>query len=208
MDKIICVGKNYMDHAKELGDAIVDKPVLFIKPKSILRVAVEHEELSLVIPKISSSLHYEAEIVLRLSKGGYQMDLKKAEKAIGAVSIGLDMTLRELQATQKKNGHPWTTSKVFPDSAVVGPWLRLSEFPNYLDEKFTFSLEDKVKQESFGKNMIMSPVECVSYISNFFPLVAGDLIFTGTPAGVGAVLNGQRGVLSYGSIRYSVLWHS
>jgi 2-keto-4-pentenoate hydratase/2-oxohepta-3-ene-1,7-dioic acid hydratase in catechol pathway len=189
MDKIVCVGKNYMEHAKELGDAIPEKPVLFIKPKSILRAAIDHEELSLVIPQVSSSF-----------------DLKEAEKAIGAVSIGLDMTLRELQAKQKKEGHPWTTSKVFVDSAVVGPWLRVSEFPNYLEEKFTFSLDDKVKQESFGKNMTMSPVECVSYISKFFPLVAGDLIFTGTPAGVGPVTSGQRGVLSFGSIRYSVLW--
>lgn len=206
MDKIVCVGKNYMDHAKELGDAIPENPVLFIKPKSILRAAVDHEELALVIPKVSSSLHFEAEIVLRLDKGGYQLDLKESEKAIGAVSIGLDMTLRELQAKQKKDGHPWTTSKVFPDSAVVGPWLRVSEFSNYLDEKFTFSLDDRVKQESFGKNMIMNPVECVSYISKFFPLVAGDLIFTGTPAGVGPVVAGQRGVLSFGSIRYSVVW--
>ena len=206
MDKIVCVGKNYMDHAKELGDAIPEKPVLFIKPKSILRAAVDHEELSLVIPQVSSSLHFEAEIVLRLDKGGSQLDLKEAEKAIGAVSIGLDMTLRDLQAKLKKEGHPWTTSKVFPDSAIVGPWLRVSEFPNYLEEKFTFSLDDKVKQESFGKNMMMSPIECVSYISKFFFFFSGDLIFTGMPAGVGPVVAGQRGVLSFGSIRYSVLW--
>lgn len=206
MDKIVCVGKNYMDHAKELGDVIPETPVLFIKPKSILRAAVDHEELSLIIPQVFGSLHFEAEIVLRLDKGGYQLDLKEAEKAIGAVSIGLDMTLRDLQVKQKKNGHPWTTSKVFPDSAVVGPWLRVSEFANYLDEKFTFSLDDRIKQENFGKNMMMNPIECVSYISKFFPLVAGDLIFTGTPEGVGPVVAGQRGVLSYGSIRYSVAW--
>lgn len=206
MDKIVCVGKNYLEHAKELGDAIPEKPVLFLKPKSVLRAAIDHEELSLSMPQSTSSLHYEAEIVLRLDKGGFQMDLKEAEKAIGAVSIGLDMTLRDLQMKQKKEGLPWTTSKVFPDSAVVGPWLRVSEFSNYLEEKFTFSLDDKVKQEGFGKSMLLSPVECVSYISKFFPLVAGDLIFTGTPAGVGPVQSGQRGVLCFGSIRYSVSW--
>lgn len=207
MDKIVCVGKNYIEHIKEMGDSKSEKPVIFIKPKSILRVAVDGEELSLMIPKVSSALHYEAEIVIRLDKGGYQLDLKEAEKAIGAVSIGLDMTLRDLQAEQKKAGQPWTTSKVFIDSAIVGPWLRVSEFTNYLNEKFTFLLDDKVKQENFGKNMIMSPIECVSYISKFFPLVAGDLIFTGTPSGVGSVVSGQRGVLNYGSIRYSVIWH-
>ncbi len=206
MDKIICVGKNYLDHALELGDAVPEKPVIFIKPSSILRAAVEHEELELIIPQTSSSLHFETEIVLRLDRGGYKLDLKEAEKCIGAISIGLDMTLRDLQTFQKRNGHPWTTSKVFPDSAVVGPWIRLSEFPNYLEEKFTFILDDKLMQQDMGKNMRMNPIEIVSYISEFFPLVAGDLIFTGTPAGVSTVEAGQKGMLKYGDISFSVYW--
>ncbi|WP_161597664.1 fumarylacetoacetate hydrolase family protein [Fluviispira multicolorata] len=206
MDKIVCVGKNYLDHAKELGDIVPEKPVLFIKPRSVLRAAVDHEELFLSIPQNLGSLHYETEIVLRLDKGGYKLDIKDAEKAIGAVSIGLDMTLRDLQNSQKKAGHPWTTSKVFPDCVVVGSWLRVSEFPDYLNEKFSFSLDDKIKQEGYGKNMRLSPAECVAYISEFFPLAAGDLIFTGTPAGVGPVQAGQKGTLNFGSIRYSISW--
>lgn len=206
MDKIVCVGKNYLDHAKELGDKIPEKPVLFLKPSSILRAAVEHEELELAIPQNSGTLHFEAEIVLRLERGGYKLDLKEAEKCIGAVSVGLDMTLRDLQNTQKKNGHPWTTSKVFPDSAIVGPWVRLSEFPNYLEESFTFLLNDEVRQQDVGKNMRMNPTELVSFISEFFPLVPGDLIYTGTPAGVSHVEAGQKGVLKFGDIHYSVIW--
>ncbi len=206
MDKIICIGKNYLDHAIELGDKIPEKPVIFIKPSSVLRAAVQNEELELSIPQNCGSLHFETEIVLRLERGGYKLDLKEAEKCIGAVSLGLDMTLRDLQATQKKNGHPWTTSKVFPDSAVVGPWVRISEFPNYLEENFTFMLNEEVRQQDMGKNMRMSPIEMVSYISEFFPLVAGDLIFTGTPAGVANVELGHKGILKYGDICYSVLW--
>ncbi|MES2615272.1 MAG: fumarylacetoacetate hydrolase family protein [Bdellovibrionota bacterium] len=206
MDKIVCVGKNYLDHAMELGDKVPEKPVLFLKPSSILRAAVQNEELELCIPQHSGPLHFETEIVLRLDRGGYKLDLKDAEKCIGAVTIGLDMTLRELQATQKDNGLPWTTSKVFPDSAVVGPWVRLSEFPNFLEENFTFLLNDEVRQRDTGKNMRMNPSEIISYVSEFFPLVAGDLIFTGTPAGVSHVRAGQKGTLIFGDINYSVVW--
>ena len=206
MDKIVCVGKNYLDHAIELGDKVPEKPVIFIKPSSILRAAVQNEELELIIPQGQGALHFETEIVLRLERGGYKLDLKDAEKCIGAVTVGLDMTFRDLQATQKKNGHPWTTSKVFPDAAIVGPWVRLSEFPNYLEDSFTFLLNDEVRQQGVGKNMRMNPAEIVSFISEFFPLVAGDLIFTGTPAGVSHVEAGQRGVLKYGDISYSVNW--
>lgn len=207
MDKIICVGKNYLEHAKEMGGKIPEKPVLFLKPASVLRTAVQSEELlELCIPADCGELHYETEIVLRLDKGGYKLKPKEAERLIGAVTLGLDMTLRDRQKTAKENGYPWTTSKVFLDSAVVGPWVRVSEFPNYLDEKFSFALDGIEKQFGFGKNMRLSPSECVSYISEFFPLSPGDLIFTGTPAGVGPVAAGSRGTLNWGSLRYSTSW--
>ena len=207
MDKIVCVGKNYLDHAKELGDDVPTTPLLFLKPGSVLSTGGQTEEpLLLRFPENRGELHYEAEIVLRLDKGGSNLEPKDAEKLIGAVTVGLDMTLRSVQAELKKNGHPWTIGKVFPDAAVIGPWLRVSEFQNYLDEKFSFALEGQLKQQSFGKNMIFSPAECVSYISKQFPLVAGDLIFTGTPAGVGPVKPGQKGTLTWGQIKYSVKW--
>jgi 2-keto-4-pentenoate hydratase/2-oxohepta-3-ene-1,7-dioic acid hydratase in catechol pathway len=206
MEKIVCVGKNYPEHARELGDAIPEKPVIFIKPPSILRVATPDEALELRLPAGAGAVHHEAEIVLRLDKGGYKLDVKEAERIIGAVSVGLDMTLRERQAAQKKAGHPWTTSKVFIDCAVIGPWQRVSEFPNYLSEKFSFALDGQLRQQGFGTEMSLSPAECVAYISEFFPLCPGDLIFTGTPAGVGPVAPGQKGVLTWGPIRYAVSW--
>jgi 2-keto-4-pentenoate hydratase/2-oxohepta-3-ene-1,7-dioic acid hydratase in catechol pathway len=208
MDKIVCIGKNYLDHAAELGDKIPEKPVIFLKPSSVLRAAVQNEELELSIPEDRGELHFETEIVLRLDRGGFKLDLKDAEKCIGAVTIGLDMTLRDLQATQKKNGHPWTTSKVFPDAAVVGPWIRVSEFPNYLDEPFSFMLNEEIKHQEVGSKMRLSPAEMISYISEFFPLSAGDVIFTGTPAGVAKINLGQKGILKYGDISYSVVWNN
>ncbi len=207
MDKIVCVGKNYSEHAQELGEQMPAKPVLFLKPPSVLRAAVQDEtNLELYIPPDSGTLHYETEIVLRLEKGGYRLDVKEAEKIIGAVTVGLDMTLRDKQKILKEAGHPWTTSKVFPDAAVVGPWLRISEFQDYLNQKFTFTLDGEMKQQEFAKNMFFSPAECVSYISSFMALMPGDIIFTGTPKGVGPVKSGQKGTLSWGPIRYSVEW--
>jgi 2-keto-4-pentenoate hydratase/2-oxohepta-3-ene-1,7-dioic acid hydratase in catechol pathway len=208
LDKIVCVGKNYKEHAKELGDAVPDFPVIFLKPPSILRASTGSDEATLVkLPKNLGSVHYEAEIVLRIAKGGYKLDAKEAEKSIGAVTLGLDLTLRDLQATQKKNGHPWTTSKVFPDSAVVGPWVRVAEFPDFMDQQFAFSLDGKVSQSGYGNQMTLDPAQCVAYISQFFPLSAGDLIFTGTPAGVGPLLEGQKGSLSWGPIKYAVQFY-
>ena len=207
MDKIVCVGKNDLDHARELGDPVPERPVVFLKPPSILRAATsEGDPLVLGIPRDAGALHHEVEIVLRLDKGGSRLDVKEAERLIGAVTVGLDMTLRDRQAALKKAGHPWTTGKVFADAAVVGPWRRVSEFPNYLQEKFSFALDGQLRQEGFGKDMLFSPAECLAYLSECFPLCPGDVIFTGTPAGVGPVTSGQKGVLSWGPIRYAVQW--
>lgn len=207
MDKIVCVGKNYLDHAKEMGDKIPEKPVLFLKPPSVLRVSQhEDEALELQIPTDAGELHHEAEIVLRLDKGGYKIGVKEAERLIGAVTVGLDMTLRTRQSLAKQNGHPWTTSKVFVDAAVIGVWQRISEFPDYLSQKFSFAVDGVERQHGFGKDMRLSPAECVSYISEFFPLSPGDLIFTGTPAGVGPIVPGSKGTLSWGNVRLNVSW--
>lgn len=207
MDKIICLGRNYLDHAKEMGGPVPEKPVLFLKPPSVLRLAAQNgDQLKLQLPENVGEVHHEVEIVLRIDRGGFRMSAAEAEKAIGAVSLGLDMTLRDLQAAAKKNGHPWTTSKVFVDAATVGPWLRVSEFPEYLEQKFSLSIDGAIKQEGFGKNMRMTPAEAVAYVSECFPLCPGDLIFTGTPAGVGPVVVGSKGVLTWGNINYSVVW--
>lgn len=207
MDKIICVGKNYEEHAKELGDAIPAKPVLFLKPPSVLKQARNGEALQLTIPTDRGSVHHECELVIQLKNGGFQMDRLEAEQAIGAVSVGLDMTLRDQQSSLKKAGSPWTISKVFPDSAVVGPWFSIEKFTNYLETTFSLKINGQLRQQDSPRHMILDPIECIMYMSQNFPLCSGDIIFTGTPKGVNAVVPGDAGVLTFGPVEFSVVWH-
>ena len=207
MDKIVCIGKNYAEHAKESGDAIPDKPVLFLKPPSVLRSVTRTGELLVLrVPPDSGEVHHECEIVLKLNRDGYRMSVEEARAAIGEVTLGLDMTLRERQAKLKKQGHPWEVSKAFLDSAAVGPWMPVNAFPDWMKTQFTFTLGGVLKQSGMAQQMTLSPAECIAYASEHFPLKAGDLIFTGTPAGVGPVALGQKAELEWGSIRYSVEW--
>ena len=195
-----------MDHVKELGEPVPEKPVLFLKPPSVLHQALSNAPLKLELPVGAGMVHHECEIVLRLNRSGYRLSLAEAQSAIGWVSLGLDMTLRDRQNGLKKNGHPWETSKVFPGSAVVGPWLTVSEFPQWVKEPFRFSINGLLRQQGNAAQMRFSPAACVSYASEFFPLCEGDLIYTGTPAGVGPVLSGDNGRLEWGKISFSVLW--
>lgn len=207
MDKIVCVGKNYEEHAKELGDAVPEKPVLFLKPPSVLRVVEAWgQTITLRVPENRGELHYECEIVLKLKAGGENIPDSKAAGCVESVSLGLDMTLRTLQAQLKKLGHPWTTSKVFPDAAVVGPQIPIKEFANYLEQPFSFSLNGAIRQQGRGVEMILNPAEIISYVSSCFPLCAGDLIFTGTPAGVGEVKAGDVASIKWQEKEFSVCW--
>lgn len=207
MDKIVCVGKNYEEHAKELGDVVPAKPVLFLKPPSVMRQARQGESLDLVTPVDRGSVHHECELVIQLKNGGFRMSPLEAESAIGAVTVGLDMTLRDEQAALKKAGSPWTVAKVFPDSAVIGPWVPVEKVTSYLDSVFSLKINGQLRQESCARQMTLSPVDCIVYISEKFPLCSGDVIFTGTPKGVNSIVPGDAGVLTFESIEFSVLWH-
>lgn len=209
MDKIVCVGKNYSEHIKEIGDKPQARPVLFLKPPSVLVAAKKMgETLTARIPPDPGLLHHECEMVLQIKKGGFHLSREEAQAAIGAVTVGLDMTFRDRQAALKKSGSPWTTSKVFLDSAIVGPFLSVEEFPNYLTETFSITVDGDMRQKGCGKEMIYDPITCVSYISEYFPLVAGDLVFTGSPAGVAEIVAGMKALLQFGKITYSVSWQN
>lgn len=207
IDKIICVGKNYLDHALELGDAMPEKPVLFLKPASVLKQALHWgDQLNLHFPNADSTVHPECEIALQLVCDGYNMKIEEAKDAIGAVTLGLDMTLRNRQSSLKEQGHPWTTAKVFLDSGVLGPWIPYNSFKKYMDAEFQLIIDGRSRQCAKGHNMMMPPEELLVYISQFFPLKAGDIIFTGTPAGVSPISPGSTAELHWNKKHYSVKW--
>ncbi|CAL5225250.1 g8042 [Coccomyxa viridis] len=197
-DKLICLGKTYLLHAKELGDAVPDRPVLFLKPPSAAVFAAEqnaHVPVELV--KGKGDVHYEAEVVLRLNEA----------LEVDAVTLGLDLTLRDLQAKLKRDGHPWEIAKAFPNSAVVGPWVDVQSFPDYRETEFTFTIDGQERQRGALTQTMYSTDDAVAMVRDSFTLVPGDIIFTGTPHGVGVIAKGQQGRLQWGEkLSYDVIF--
>ncbi len=179
--KIFCVGRNYVDHAKELGNAVPEEPVIFMKPKS----ALLQTNAPFYYPEFSNELHYEAEIVLRICKNGRYVEEKHAEKYFDFFTVGIDFTARDIQAELKKKGLPWEKAKAWDNSAVTGKWLPVT--PELLANPIRFSLtkNKELVQSGNSADMIFSFANIISHISQYFSLNIGDLIFTGTPAGVG-----------------------
>lgn len=186
--KIVCVGRNYEEHAKELGNKIPDKPVLFLKPAS----ALIYSGGEIIHPDFGNELHHEVELVLLIGETLKKANKTEAEKAIVGYGVGLDMTLRDVQDGLKKKGHPWTIAKCFDTSAVVSDFILKKDYELKLDEKLELKVNDVTKQGDSLKSMIFNPVEIVEYISSIMTLEKGDLIFTGTPAGVSRVHKGDK----------------
>lgn len=185
--KIFCVGRNYAEHAKELGNAVPDEPVIFMKPKS----ALLQSHTPFYYPEFSNELHYEAELVLRVSKNGKYVSERHASKYYNAISVGIDFTARDVQTELKKKGLPWEKAKAWDNSAVVGKWLEAT--PELLKKPIHFSLKKNGDDVQLGvtTDMIFTFDQIVSHISNYFSLNIGDLIFTGTPAGVAECVVGD-----------------
>jgi acylpyruvate hydrolase len=207
IDKIVCVGKNYLDHAQELGDAVPDKPVLFLKPASVIRqVAHWGEQIQLDFPSEDTNVQPECEIALRLAHDGYRMKLDETRHAISDITLGLDMTLRARQTELKNQGHPWTIAKVFKDAAVLGPWIPYHQFNHYMDTEFQLRINDRLQQSAKGCDMMMHPEHLLVYVSQFFPLKKGDIIYTGTPAGVTSISKNTTAELRWNTYCYKVNW--
>ena len=179
--KIFCVGRNYVDHAKELGNAVPEEPVIFMKPKS----ALLQTNAPFYYPAFTNELHYEAEIVLRICKNGRYIEEQQAADYFDAFTIGIDFTARDLQAELKKKGLPWEKAKAWDNSAITGKWIPTT--PEILSAPLLFSLTQngEVVQSGNSSDMIFSFSNIISHISQFFSLNIGDLVYTGTPAGVG-----------------------
>ena len=181
--KIICVGRNYIEHVKELNNVVNSQPVIFLKPET----AQLQTKLPFFIPKFSSEIHYEVELVLKINKTGKNIQEKFAGKYYDEIGIGIDFTARDLQTELKSKGLPWELAKAFDGSAPTGEFISKEKFKSVTDINFKLLKNNKVVQEGNSKDMIFSFDKIVSFVSAFITLKKGDLIFTGTPAGVGAV---------------------
>ncbi len=185
--KIVCVGRNYAEHAAELGNEVPEKPVVFLKPSS----SVIYSGGEIIYPKFSHEMHHETELVLLIGKNIKDASPEESAEAIKAYGVGLDMTLRDIQSELKKKGHPWTIAKGFDTSAVLSDFISASEHELTLDEEIILTVNGEVRQKEKLSLMLFKPVEIVEYISSLMSLEEGDLIFTGTPKGVNIVKSGD-----------------
>jgi len=186
--KIFCVGRNYAEHATELGNAIPDEPVIFMKPKSALLQA----HTPFYYPEFTNELHYECELVLRISKNGKYIQDKFASKYYDAIGLGIDFTARDLQSKAKSKGLPWTLAKGFNGSAPVSEFLPVSDFPDLKNINFRLLVNGEEKQVGNSSLMLNTFDDMLAYMSRFITLKKGDIIFTGTPKGVGPIKIGDR----------------
>ncbi|MEO8712763.1 MAG: fumarylacetoacetate hydrolase family protein [Parafilimonas sp.] len=185
--KIFCVGRNYSEHAKELNNAVPADPVIFLKPKSALLLP----HLAFYYPQFTNELHYEAELVLQVSKNGKYIEEEEASKYYDHITVGIDFTARDVQNELKKKGLPWEKAKAWDNSAVLGEWHPLTEEILQMPIEFSLQLNKEVVQKGSSADMIFTFEKIVADISQYFALNIGDLIYTGTPAGVGECVVGD-----------------
>jgi 2-keto-4-pentenoate hydratase/2-oxohepta-3-ene-1,7-dioic acid hydratase in catechol pathway len=185
---IFCIGRNYAEHAKELGNSIPTEPVVFLKPTSSI---IYHDD-QIVIPKNRGEIHHEVEVVLVIGKTGKNIEENLAWDYVRGVGIGLDLTARDLQSKAKEKGLPWAVSKGFDTFAVLSSFIPVPA-PEIRDSmKFSLLVDGVVKQSGVTSDMIFSIPKLIAFLSSVFTLSPGDLIFTGTPQGVGPIHEGQN----------------
>ncbi len=186
--KIIGVGRNYMDHAKELNNPVPKEPIIFQKPDS----AILRNNNPFFYPEFSKDIHYEVEFVVKIDKIGKKISPRFAHRYYDEVALGIDFTARDIQKKCKEKGLPWEIAKGFDSSAPISKFVDKKQFENISDINFALDLNGQRVQNGNTKDMIFDIDTLISYISNYFTLKIGDLIFTGTPAGVGGVAIGDH----------------
>lgn len=185
--KIICVGRNYADHAKELGNQVPDEPVIFIKPKNSLLPT----NGAIYYPSFTNELHYECELVVKINKNGKFIEARHAGQYYSEVSLGIDFTARDIQDKLKKKGLPWEKAKAFDQSAGIGEFVPLASLPNLKDIHFELYKNGVLVQDGHTRDMLFSIDGLIADISEYFTLNIGDLVYTGTPPGVGECVVGD-----------------
>ena len=186
--KIICIGRNYLAHIKELDNDLPTEPMFFMKPDTALLPAGE----PFPYPDFSKKVHYETELVLRICKKGRAIDEKEASEYYDAITVGIDFTARDLQSQCKAKGHPWEIAKAFDYSAPIGKFKKISELKNIDDISFGMKLNGEWVQQGHSRDMIFGFDRIIAHVSRFVTLNEGDIIFTGTPQGVGEVHVGDK----------------
>lgn len=179
--KIICIGRNYIEHAHELNNPVPENPVFFMKPDT----ALLQPHNPFFYPDFSTDIHYEVELVLRINRNGKHINERFAHKYYDEIGIGIDFTARDLQAECKKKGLPWEIAKAFDQSAPLGGFIAKTDFTDLNDISFGLKINDEWRQQGNSRDMIFGFDQIIAYVSQFLTLRNGDLIFTGTPSGVG-----------------------
>ena len=185
--KIICIGRNYIDHIKELSNQKPMNPVVFLKPDS----SVIAKNQNFIIPSFSNEIHHEVELVIKINKVGKHIDKSFSHKYYDEIGLGIDFTARDIQSNLKEKGHPWEKSKAFDNSCMVGKFLKKEKLEDISKIEFSLIKNNELVQSGRSNDMLWKIDELISYISQYFTLKIGDLIFTGTPSGVSKVESGD-----------------
>lgn len=186
--KIICIGRNYVDHAKELNNPVPKEPVFFMKPDTALIPARN----PFVYPSFSNDVHHEVEIVVRINRLGKHIDEKFAHKYFNEISVGVDFTARDVQQQCKEKGLPWEKAKAFDGSAPTGAFININEVNDIHNLDFSLHVNGEIRQQGNTKDMLFNIHQIIAYVSKFVTLKIGDFIFTGTPSGVGPIKIGDK----------------
>lgn len=181
--KILCIGRNYVDHAKELSNPLPAEPVVFLKPET----ALLRTGRPFFIPGFANEFHHEVELVIRISRLGKNIEPKFAHRYYHEIGIGIDFTARDLQSSLKKKGLPWEKSKAFDSSAALSKFVPITNFKDVQNINFRLDINGETRQKGNSSLMIFSVDNIISHVSKYFTLKMGDLVYTGTPAGVGPV---------------------
>ena len=185
--KIICIGRNYIDHIKELSNQKPMNPVVFLKPDS----SVIAKNQNFIIPSFSNEIHHEVELVIKINKVGKHIDKSFSHKYYDEIGLGIDFTARDIQSNLKEKGHPWEKSKAFDNSCMVGNFLKKEKLEDISKIEFSLKKNNEIVQSGCSNDMLWKIDELISYVSQYFTLKIGDLIFTGTPSGVSKVESGD-----------------
>lgn len=186
--KIICIGRNYAEHARELGNQVPDTPILFMKPPS----CIVPDGGEVIIPAYSQACHHEVELAVLIGRPGRNIDVAEALAHVAGYAVAIDLTLRDVQSELKSKGHPWEMAKAFDTSCPLSAFVPAEAVPDPQDLRLTLAVNGRLRQDGRTADMLRSVADIIAVMSEYFALEAGDILLTGTPAGVGPIRSGDR----------------